>query len=111
MGVSKPQAYCQELQLAAGRAKLSGGYGPPALSSRNEHRTGKKNSSLGTGAPRRQKAQTKSRKRSFDRPALRVKGPGVFPSSRPSVNSNLSRTKGSGRRCRAGRRAKIERPN
>lgn len=24
MGVSKPQAYCQELQLATGRAKLSG---------------------------------------------------------------------------------------
>jgi hypothetical protein len=24
MGVSKPQAYCQELQLAAGRAMLSG---------------------------------------------------------------------------------------
>lgn len=23
MGVSKPQAYCQELQLATGRAKLS----------------------------------------------------------------------------------------
>ena len=42
MGVSKPQAYCQELQLATGRAKLSGSYGPCAVSSRNEHRTGKR---------------------------------------------------------------------
>lgn len=42
MGVSKPQAYCQELQSATARAKLSGRYEPGAVSSRNEHRTGKR---------------------------------------------------------------------
>lgn len=42
MGVSKPQAYCQELQSATARAKLSGSYEPGAVSSRNEHRTGKR---------------------------------------------------------------------
>lgn len=42
MGVSKPQAYCQELQSATARARLSGGYEPGGVSSRDELRTGKR---------------------------------------------------------------------
>jgi hypothetical protein len=34
MGASKPVAYCQDLQVAAGRAKPSGGYETCAPSSR-----------------------------------------------------------------------------
>ena len=36
MGVSKPQEYCQELQLAVGQEKLSGGYETCRLANRNE---------------------------------------------------------------------------
>jgi len=52
MGVSKPQEYCQELQLAVGRAKLPGYFGACALSNRNEQlNLQKRTYFVGTEAP------------------------------------------------------------
>lgn len=48
MGASKPLAYCQDLQVAAGLAKPSGGYETCASSSRNEKLNRRKDSSGGT---------------------------------------------------------------
>ncbi len=60
MGVSKPQEYCQELQLAVGRAKLPGYFGACALSNRNEQlNLQKRTYFVGTEAPLSQESAVK----------------------------------------------------
>lgn len=84
-----------------------------------EHRTGERNSPAGTGEHHGARSPGGTRNRRHLVLTLAVLRPTGFasygtrclPRSRPSVNSNLSRRKRSGCRCRARRRAKIERPN
>jgi hypothetical protein len=123
MGVSKPQEYCQELQLAVGRAKLPGYFGACALSNRNEQlNLQKRTYFVGTEAPLSQESGQRYQNSYTPRlgpilMVLRLAGlagygnRSVLDRYRPSMDTNLRRSKGTGCRCRARRGAKIERPN